>query len=432
MFYLNQNSNMEGLFREAAKNYRINTEDAVDWERIENAVHESDSKKNEPSESPKNKKRRFVFWYLLLIPLGWFTHYLYTNELQNKAYQKEALQNKQQAAQEQKNAALHSQNFNNDNDIKSKQPVVANNNIAKIKNNAFNFSVQTKPNFKFKLPVAASYNNTSSEILSNKINQEIIYNDIPKNTVANQSIEKNNLPLANQSNTEEDEQLKINAITSSTEQKDKASDDAKNNVTLKKQGRGFYAGLLFSPDLSFVKFQKIENIGTSFGFIGGYHLNSRWSIETGFLIDRKNYYTKGSYFDKSSLPSPNTVDLLSADGWCNMLEVPLTVKYDFNSKKTKGNFTAMLGASSYFMSKEYYNYYIKEDGTISEYDYTYHNSSTNLFGVINVGAGYQKQLGKNFSLRIEPYLKIPISKIGTGNLPISSAGVNLGITKSFH
>ncbi|MEP6513177.1 MAG: outer membrane beta-barrel protein [Parafilimonas sp.] len=421
---------MEGLFREAAKNYRINTEDAVDWERIENAVHESDSKKNEPSESPKNKKRRFMFWYLLLIPLGWFIHYLYTNQFQSKALQKQVLQNNQQAVLQQKNAAPNSQNFNND--IRSKQAKAATNDVVQINKSVFNFSVQTKPNFKFKLPVAASYNNTSSEILSKKINQEIIYNDIPKNTVANQSIEKNNLPLANQSNTEEDEQLKINAITSSTEQKDKASDDAKNNATLKKQGRGFYAGLLFSPDLSFVKFQKIESMGTSFGFIGGYHLNSRWSIETGFLIDRKNYYTKGSYFDKSSLPSPNTVDLLSADGWCNMLEVPLTVKYNFNSKKTKSNFTATLGTSSYFMSKEYYNYNTKENGIISEYDYIYHNSSKNLFGVINVGAGYQKQLGKNFSLRIEPYLKIPISKIGTGNLPISSAGVNLGITKSFH
>ncbi len=48
---------------------------------------------------------------------------------------------------------------------------------------------------------------------------------------------------------------------------------------------------------------------------------------------------------------------------------------------------------------------------------------------MNVSVGYNRTLNKVGTLRIEPYLKIPIKGIGIGNLPITSTGLNIGITK---
>jgi hypothetical protein len=49
--------------------------------------------------------------------------------------------------------------------------------------------------------------------------------------------------------------------------------------------------------------------------------------------------------------------------------------------------------------------------------------------VINISAGYTYKLGKIGDLRFEPYIKLPVSKIGTGNLPIQSGGIFIGFTK---
>jgi hypothetical protein len=51
------------------------------------------------------------------------------------------------------------------------------------------------------------------------------------------------------------------------------------------------------------------------------------------------------------------------------------------------------------------------------------------FSIINLSAGFEQRLGKVGNLRVEPYVRIPLGGIGTGSLPILSAGVNVGFTR---
>jgi hypothetical protein len=46
-----------------------------------------------------------------------------------------------------------------------------------------------------------------------------------------------------------------------------------------------------------------------------------------------------------------------------------------------------------------------------------------------VGFAYSRQLGKSGSLRIEPYIKLPVKGLGIGSLPIMSSGINVGLIK---
>ncbi len=89
MFYLNHD-NIEGLIREAAKNYQINTDKAFDWDRIDNAIHDTADNKNEPPETGKKKKRRFIFWGLLLMSIGLFSYNIWNAESGKKLLQKKA------------------------------------------------------------------------------------------------------------------------------------------------------------------------------------------------------------------------------------------------------------------------------------------------------------------------------------------------------
>jgi hypothetical protein len=189
-----------------------------------------------------------------------------------------------------------------------------------------------------------------------------------------------------------------------------------------------YAALLGAPDLSTVKLQNIKGVGTTFGVLLGYSLNSKWSLETGLYIDRKKYYTEGQYFEKDRVPPLQFVTLLKVDGICNMFEIPVNIRYNLNPL-AKNKWFATTGLSTYLMSTEQYAYQATYNGMPWNRSATYNTPSQNWFSIVNLSIGYEQKLGKMTNLRLEPYLRVPLSGIGTGSLPIMSAGLNVGITR---
>ncbi|HEY4209635.1 MAG TPA: outer membrane beta-barrel protein, partial [Puia sp.] len=203
----------------------------------------------------------------------------------------------------------------------------------------------------------------------------------------------------------------------------------KDNIKLQKPRPSFYVGIIGSPDLSTVKFQSVKNAGTRFGLLLGYSFNSRWAIEAGAYYGTKKYYTDGEYFDKSKAAYVlSHVDNLKVDGVCNMWEIPVNVRYNLSSGE-KMKWFATAGISAYHMSREKYDCagILYGNPWRHNWDTTSfpHSWSANL----NLSVGYEQQLGKIGNLRLEPYVRIPMSGIGTGKLSIMSAGLNIGITR---
>jgi hypothetical protein len=205
---------------------------------------------------------------------------------------------------------------------------------------------------------------------------------------------------------------------------------AKTKKTKNKQSY-FYAGVLAAPDMSMVKFQSVKGVGFTGGVLLGYAINHKWAVETGLYLDRKKYYTQGEYFSRKNIPLPSSYNILTVDGSCNMLEIPLNVRYNIGSGVGKVNWFATAGMSSYLMSREAYNYAYEWIGIYGNSFYTYKQPSRYWFSVINLSLGYEHTLGRIGELRVEPYLRIPTSGIGTGVLPVMSTGVNIGFTHRF-
>jgi len=192
----------------------------------------------------------------------------------------------------------------------------------------------------------------------------------------------------------------------------------------------FYAGLLVSPDLSMVKFQSVKGVGTTYGLLLGYNINRKWAIESGLYLDKKKYYTDGEYFSTKNIYMQPNVKISTVDGTCNMWEIPLNVRYNFGQgEKTKWFATA--GFSTYLMTKENYDYQLESTGGGTSWPLhkEYTTARNYLFSVVNLSIGYEQKIGKVGNLRIEPYLRMPTAGIGTGSLPIMSAGLNIGITR---
>lgn len=217
------------------------------------------------------------------------------------------------------------------------------------------------------------------------------------------------------------------ALNVKVKAKEIKSDSAKPKA---KRQSYLYAGILAAPDLSTVKFQSTKGVGSTFGILIGYAFNSHWAIETGAYVDRKRYYTDGEYFSKEKINLPSNIDLVNADGTCYMWEIPLNVRYTFNPER-KTRWFATAGLSTYLMNREKYNFKEKYYGGTWTWPYyrDWKKSSQYPFSIIGFSVGFEQRLGNVGNLRIEPYVRVPLGGIGTGNLPILSTGINIGITR---
>ena len=191
--------------------------------------------------------------------------------------------------------------------------------------------------------------------------------------------------------------------------------------------KGFYGGIMMGADFSSVKFQPAKT-GATMGFILGYALDQRWSIESGLLWDTKRVYDGGTYFNPPGYSPTNGITITAVNGKSRLHEWPINVRYSVKSRNH--SFFAITGVSSYFMKLENFDYEYTQNNQPGGHNYlSYKNETKDWFGVINVGLGYSHKLGANGNIRIEPYFKLPVTNIGTANMPIMSTGLNIGITK---
>lgn len=205
------------------------------------------------------------------------------------------------------------------------------------------------------------------------------------------------------------------------------NDVAKVSKTRITKNRFFYYGVVAGPDVSTIKYQRVENVGYSAGIILGYQFHPRWAVEMSGLWSNKKYYTDGKFFDKTRANIPSTVEVYYLDGGCSMFELPVALRYNFSRKP--GGFFMAAGVNSYFMKSENYSYMADGGTGVYEGHREYKKSGNHFLSNLQVSGGIAKKIFKNTNLRIEPYLQIPLKHVGIGSMPITSAGVHLGLIR---
>ncbi|HYF69593.1 MAG TPA: outer membrane beta-barrel protein [Ohtaekwangia sp.] len=199
----------------------------------------------------------------------------------------------------------------------------------------------------------------------------------------------------------------------------KAKNSSKSNQPLNR----ISVKLALSPDFSSVGYSGYENPGTNYGILGEYHLNTKWSILTGAIWSKKLY--SGENLSYSGIQADRT------DGDCRILDIPLNITYTFNTGKTM-QFYASAGISSYIMNEE--NYVFHYDGSYGEpytYSTTIKGKNNELFSILNISLGVQKQISSRWAIQLEPFVKHSLSGIGEGDLSLNSIGGFLNLRYSF-
>ena len=436
MFYM-KNDDMEEMFREAASDFELNEEMAADWNSVHAALQDGEDAAMPAAAGKKRKKFFMLWWLLLLVPAalviaystGYFkgeeSHKIYT---QNNKVVDSALAVQPEEIQVNGN--------NNQPANKTSEDVITNAGKSKmlaVRNNIYHKHASKTEQIKKTTFITVKDNKKGRSIVpvNNKENNFLpgdtsLTNENAVTQTANLSSENtdtNSLVAAvkNLANNAKDSTLNLNKPAPIIVQQKAV------NAYVRKSY--FYAGISGNADLSFIKFQTTSKAGFGMGVVTGYHFKNGISIESGLIYDKKSYYTKGHYFNTDKLPYFQTVQLLKADGNCNMWEIPLNIKYDFNTPHKLYNWYVTAGISSYLMQKEYYDFTYNKNGTVWTRGYDYSSNTKDWLSAINLGAGINIQAGKKTFLQAQPYYKVPIKGVGTGSLLLSSAGINIGVIR---
>ena len=68
------------------------------------------------------------------------------------------------------------------------------------------------------------------------------------------------------------------------------------------------------------------------------------------------------------------------------------------------------------------------NGTAENVTGSYKNSSHYFAAAIDINIGYERMIRNNISIRVEPFIQIPVKGIGMGSLPVKSIGLHFGVS----
>ena len=411
-------NDMDDLFNKAGKDYPLNT-GKKDWNAVQKKL--AGEEETPPAANSKNNKRYYpLLLLLLMLPAVFFFFNNNVDNLQrenrpaakNNPNKNEPPISDQQIANKNVTASRQPGNsLNNDN--------VTNNNTTKKKIN--------NTNDKTNIAAKNNANNIKNTDNASKRNNTGNSNDTNKNkpTVINQQNTNKNIASA----TETTNSVNDENVTSKSNDISIPNEASATPTTAEKKPNStrpsFYFGVMAGPDLSSIKYQEIKNIGSGVGLLLGYRFSPHWSVEASAYWSSKKYYTDGKYFDKTAAGIPAYAEVYYLDGGCKMIELPIDVRYEFTPGKNTFFITG--GFNSYFMKKESYEYKADAMGWVYEGYKDYRNSGNKIFSNLQISGGYEHKLFSNIILRVEPYFQVPLRQIGIGSIPITSAGIRIGV-----
>jgi hypothetical protein len=193
---------------------------------------------------------------------------------------------------------------------------------------------------------------------------------------------------------------------------------------VRNKNRGLIIGFNISPDFSAVGFSNFKGAGRRIGATIEYFFSAKVGVNSGLILVNNEYSAEGSEY-KPSKKGFWTRGIVPAEavGACKILDIPLNVRYNAGLWKRHKLFIGG-GISTYIMIDEkYYFRYNQDNPDLVKY-WKSKSASSHIFGIINFSAGYEYSLNNHWSVQVEPFVKLPITEIGWGQLNLYSTGLN--------
>jgi len=195
----------------------------------------------------------------------------------------------------------------------------------------------------------------------------------------------------------------------------------------RKQGKEQFGGkfnisVQVAPDISAIQIDQLRKAGNMTGLGVEYFIRSKFSISTGVYYSYKPYSGDQGYHSNYGYEPTYVI------GACDILDIPVNLRYYPLEGKVQ-RFFISAGLSSYLMLKEKYEleYYNEDTGYPYTRELEVKGANQHFLGIANFSVGYERKLGRQISLQVEPYFKVPFSGVGEGDVSLKSTGIFIGL-----
>lgn len=187
-------------------------------------------------------------------------------------------------------------------------------------------------------------------------------------------------------------------------------------------GGKFNISFQIAPDLSAIQLDHFGKAGNMIGLGAEYFVLPKVSLSSGVFYSYKPY--SGYSGDHLSYGPPPSYIF----GACDILDIPLNFRFYALEGKVQ-RFFISTGVSTYLMLKEKYElkYYDQNTGKPYFREIEVQGANQHYFGIANFSVGYERKLGRQIGIQVEPYFKVPFSGVGEGDVSLKSTGIFVGL-----
>ncbi|GAB3641789.1 hypothetical protein GCM10027423_24250 [Spirosoma arcticum] len=201
---------------------------------------------------------------------------------------------------------------------------------------------------------------------------------------------------------------------------------------------GLSVRFVVSPDLSAIGLRNFQRPGTNIGLLLEYRLASRWSVQAGVMRSTKVYKALTNQYELPPYVANLSVPPESMSGRCNMLDIPINLRYDVALRprlngQAPSRWFVSGGVTTYVMQQEDYVYNYPVDAHIYPTTPKGWSGSTGRynFSQLNVSAGYERALSRRLSWQVEPFVKVPLKGVGYYKINLLSTGAFFSLRYKF-
>ncbi len=189
----------------------------------------------------------------------------------------------------------------------------------------------------------------------------------------------------------------------------------------------FFIGINAGVESSWTPNGQLSQIDYSLGIRTSLYLSPRWGLNLGAtylrdqLVARQgDYSTSEEFWSERGITS--TLEFTEARG--NMIDFSLGGSYSFNHRSQNG-FSISADLGNTFMLSEWYDYSFSNEA--ENFSSNWNRENHSLLSSVSLSSNYRAHLSNNFLLEAGPFLRIPLSGVGHGNLKLSSIGVRIAV-----
>ncbi len=189
--------------------------------------------------------------------------------------------------------------------------------------------------------------------------------------------------------------------------------------------KGLYLRLGVSPDYSFITTDETARVGSNWSALLEYRFNSRFSVHSGVIRSMKYYNAYPASYEWPSNWGTIPYTLTDINASCKMFDIPLNFRFDI-TQKSKNRLFVGAGLTSYMMKNEKYTYNYENPNSswIKWREWEGVSQKKPFYASnLNFSLGFEQLFFRKLSIQAEPFVKVPIKKVGFGKVNLSTIGI---------